>query len=279
MIPSLLLACCLASEIRASLTPTPREVAVGEPVRWRLEIVGAPDTQFEIEEREAPPLWVVLEKPEQQQRPDGLSIEWQLLALEAGEHTWPAPNIRWSQLGASGTVLCESTPLVVRAELGEQEDAPRELRQELPGPTPASSVFWPWVGAGAALLTLSAGALYFQRRSRRRVELPVLSAGEQAERWRSQVHAGELDARTSLFQLTRLVRQTLDARAGQDLAALTDEQWVEKAQLQPEQRTALSAWLGALEAIKYAGSEPTRFALDEHFAQAQAWLRQPEVAA
>lgn len=279
MISSLLLACCLASEIRASLTPTPREVAVGEPVLWKLEIAGAADTQFEVEEREAPPLWVALERPQQLRRADGLSMEWKLMALEAGEHTWPAPNIRWSQAGASGTVVCESTALVVRAELAAQEDAPRELRQELHSAPAVSSSSWPLAGAAAALVALGAGAIYWKRRSRRRVEIPVLSAWEQAERWRAQVHAGELDARTSLFQLTRLVRQTLDARTGQPLAALTDEQWVGNAQLEPNQRAALAAWLRALEAIKYAGSEPTRFALDEHFAQAQTWLREPEVAA
>ena len=266
----------LAASAELPVLVSSAEVQIGEPIVCSVELVlmeGAPFTLAD-EVMEPGRAWIVLEQPKIRQVPGGArTLTWRVLALEPEPGPLPTPTL----VGAGAALGLVAPAITVAPALLEGEDAPRPARGFHLPPVRAELVStrkW-WIVAllGAALL----GALWWRRARRRRPELIAEpSLNERLESLGAGV-AGEGPLLIAWHgELTRILR----AAHSEDHAGWSDEEWIERAALDDEQREELRELLAVCAAVKYAGSRPTRFAVEETLERARALVsRAAEVAA
>jgi hypothetical protein len=281
---------CLAAQDpapRATLAVEPRALQVGQPATLVLEVQRPERLAVELPALEpgVHASWVVtealgVERSRDPARP-GLVVErarWRAFALEGGAEL-PALEIAWKEGEAAARARAEvvAAPSVAHA-LDEGEDAARPVTGW------REPVAWTAgvrrLGLGLAALGLAAialGAWLGLRRRRRRARAaipadPIAQLAQLEARWRAEPAAG----RARLYELTHLVRAAVDAHAGRERAALDDAAWIEAARGDPDlgegRHESVRALLARCERFKYAGEEPTRFAVDESLAAARALL-------
>ncbi len=274
------------AELRARFALSPVEVEVGEPFQLNLLVdhpsaVGVFDLQ--LKPLELDPSWVLLDASRDTAKASsdepGRSVttwHWRIVSLEPGERRLLPELTSLVEDERVGAVDLSSTSIQVHSVLAESEDQPRALRG-----LPAGFGDWTeeapnaWQRAWPILLGLGLSALaaWLWRRLRK----PAMARGEELlvplaelEVLRAQPVLQAADLRQRHFDLTRLVRRGVDEKLGVSRAGLTDDEWLSAveggllgyqslADLLPELRD----FLGAAEAVKYAGEQPSEWALEE----------------
>ena len=269
--------------VRVELGVEPARVVVGDTVELTVLLHHAPGAELSLSADAFDYSWVVLDRAGSLTRPsaDGggavTTHRWTITSLEAGTRELPVPSVH----DASGTAVAVAVgplpTLEVGAVLGTNEDAPRPIVgfQE---PEAADTGF-PWGWAALPLLLVVALAAWVAHRRRDRLadaapratpdqRLAALEARDLDE----PEHA-ELGADVHR-ELTQLVREHFDLRAGATRVSSTDEEWLELAagELTEQQRTRLTDLFIESRAVKYGGACPTHWALQESVAAARAVL-------
>jgi hypothetical protein len=267
--------------IRARLECVPAEARIGEPLEWNLTIEAPDDTSVRVPDKAPVPdaTWVslgdrrVVREPGVARGSWVTRASWRVLSLEPGTRTLPEVQIECTQAGATKKVTAAAGEVAIQTELAADENAPRALKGFRPPPDDVRATHWPWIAAAAALLGLA--ALWVVRRLRRTRAAPVRSATP-LERLSelARAMAAEPDAgRAVTYDLSRLVRESIDAFVREPRAALTDRDWILR--VENDERVPLGVRrasvriLGESEQVKYAQRVPTRFAVDEMLRDAQ----------
>ncbi len=273
----------------------PKEVLVGEPFALVLELFHSPEEEiFELLEgdRGLDDTWCVVDRSAEPPRIDPQSSERRLsravlrvASLEPGVRDL-APVLS-SSLGDPRVrrIDCGEAVVDVQSVLAEGEDAPRPLRglpQGFGQQEAAGTARWRWILAASAALVLGLlVALGLRRRRKRRRAsaqardpLELLTELEH----RPAVEAGTLRERH--FELSALVRRTIDQRLARDLAGLTDEEWLSelRAVFPPAVAADLEALFARAEQVKYGGAVPSPWATAEAFERARRALQALPVA-
>jgi MYXO-CTERM domain-containing protein len=130
----------------------------------------------------------------------------------------------------------------------------------------------PWLFLVGGLAVLALWSL--RRRPVKQAEIqPSLSS--RLEQLRSEVDGDALRVAALHSELTHLLR----AAYGDDSSGWSDEEWVERAELNESQRADLRGVFSSCAEVKYGGARPTRFAVEEILERAQALISQSEEVA
>ncbi len=264
------------------------EIEIGEPVTWTLDVEHDAAASVNVLDSFAlDRAWVLIDPPTRLRGADPARpgrvhtlVSFRALALEPGELAPVISGIDLATGGERAPIVPAATPTRVRAALGEGEDAPRALHGLRPIPTIAEpSLRWRQLAVLAGVVVL---ALIVWRLARRRrkplVVAPPTPLAQLDALARSLANPDGVDGRerVAVYELSRLLRGSVDAFLSVDRAALTDAEWSES--IQNDERVPLGVrntcvrLLARAETIKYALAAPTRFALDELFADARSAL-------
>jgi hypothetical protein len=262
--------------ITATLRAEPAEVEVGQPMRWILEVEHPPGAAVRLPDVDPIPddSWVLLEPRRVVRVPGGASettrATWSVLSLEPGERALPAIAVQVEADGVARSIEPDAPAVAVRSALAAGEDAPRPIRgfHAAPGTGPGRRLA---IAIGALVLLLAAALLVLRRRARRKpaaARAPT-SLERLAELARSSTAAIAEDpaaGRAAIYALTRLLRESVDRRLGEDKAALVDVDWAalreSDERLPSGSRGSIARILREAEPVKYAQHAPTRFALE-----------------
>ncbi len=270
-------------------------VQIGDTLRWRVvvddpEHVGATlDDAAAFQASDALGLaWAVLEGPAPFDLPGAdLALEWLLLPLESGTQSVPPLAVTFTN-GARATVP-EASVEVVPALLQEEDEA-----RPLPGFREVASrhVGSPAGALLAAVLLLALPLAFYALRLRRGAAAGGGTATHNPTA-EDQLHAlfaeatdraaagGTADGGSpaqTLARLGPLVRRVVDQRDGVSRASLTDAEWSDALGARDAERPGpdqVAALVGAVKAssdVRFAGAEPTPFALRESLDAVQAAL-------
>lgn len=289
---ALLLALLPCLDASARWRVEPAAVEVGEPFQLVLELeheAGEALTALVSGELALGDSWLVFGPAESRREGQArreTRLVWQVASLEPGERSL-AEELSAFALGPAVTRIQTGEARVsVTGVLAEGEDAPRALvggDGEL-GAAPETPGF-PWAILAGALTVLAAPLVFlWLRRRRARVAPSVLRTPEERlAELAARAAAGE--GREGCYALTRLLREHTDRFRKKDRAALTDEEWLAEVGASLEvPKGALEELGGVFERaarVKYAGEEPSPWALEETFARARRALTGlgPEVRA
>jgi len=283
---ALLLAAAQASSVSHAARVEPAAAAVGEPIEVVCDVEHPPAVRPRALEPELDPSapFVFLDA-----RREPLSagadksatrLVWRFAGLEPGSAAPPAVEYAWREAGGERRASVSAPAVELKGVLAEGEDAPRPLLsfrappEEAPAPSLLSALLPPLAGGAAALALLAAAFLVRRARLRRRA--PALVPYDPAARL-AELRAVAAGGRARHYELTRLVREAFDRRAGLDLRGLTDEEWAgalaRRGDLAPEARDAAAGLLAGARGPKYAGERPTEYREREAFERALAALR------
>jgi len=266
---------------RATLEVAPASVTVGDPVELVVHLQHAPGARYELSTESFDYAWVVLDHGGRataaQDGVETTTYRLSIAALEAGEHELPAPVFRDANATAVQVEVVPGAPLEVAGVLASTEDAPRPIVGFPEPPASASSFAWWWLAVPLA----AALAIGWWLRRRRRRAVPAPAAGPSPRERLQALEARDLEvddepglAAEVHFELTHLLREHFDARAGKSRASATDEEWLAAAapELGEAERTALRDLFAASREFKYGGAAATHWALRESLAAARAIL-------
>jgi len=265
-------------EVVARLRAEPAEVEVGEPCSLVLEVdhpagssVGLPDSDPLPDDS-----WVLLE-PRHVVRGARTIATWRVLSLEPGERQLPSIQVDVAEAGGVRKIDVAAGTLSVRSALEAGEDAPRPIRGFRPAPENPAAGRGRLVLLGGLLLAVLAAAFHFRRRAKRK---PVPAAVPTAlDRLAGLLKCCAEDPESSrrvVYDLSRLLRGSVDAFLRDSRVALADPEW--SARIEPDERVPLgvrrsiAGILRDSQRIKYALHAPTRFALETMFADARSAL-------
>jgi hypothetical protein len=276
---SLLLAALCGGEASARWVLTPAEAQIGQPLECRLEIRAAAGSAVLLPDKDPPlaPGWVLLE-PRRVLRSErggelAIDLSWKLFALEPGTQAPFALEIPVENGSGRVTLQPAAAELHVLPALQEGEDAPRPQKGFLPPPETAPAHTW----IGWALLGLLVGGALVLLFYRRKPTTAVVAGPlERLARLEQGFAAEQARGRETVFALTHLVRERIDAQLATPRAALPDEDWLrivaDDARLSPAVREAARRLLGRAGEIKYALATPSRFLIEELCADARLAL-------
>jgi hypothetical protein len=265
---------------RATVVLEPAEVVIGQPVEFRLEVphaadrpVGLRDLELGLDES-----WVVLSGPRVLTRAEGEGAvtegRWELMSLEPGERVLGELGV---PLGDGSTMAVTPASLSVLGELAADEDEPRPMPAFHTLPERTSPVRPRHLGLGMLVILLAgSGWLFVRRRNRSQTSLEP----DELERFLGldREHAGDAEAvRALMFELAAVLRAAGERDVPGSWAGLSDEEWLaaleESGQHSIEVTDELGGLLVECESIKFAGSRPTRFAVEEILSRAESLLR------
>jgi hypothetical protein len=264
-------------EVVARLRAEPAEVQVGEPCRLVLEVERPAGATVRLPDVDPVPddSWVVLDgRKLERSEPTRLVASWRVMSLEAGERNLATLSV--DEVTPEGTrkVEVQADPLRVLPALAAGEDAPRPMRAFRDAPPNAAAGRGRLVLAGLAALVAAAVAIALWRRAKRR-KAPVAepTALDRLLVLEKRVADDPNSARGIVYDLSRLLRGSVDAFLAEDEASLVDAEWA--ARIEADERVPLGVRRSAAkllhdsEKIKYALHAPTRFALQEMLASAR----------
>lgn len=280
MIAGLLVLASLFSptQVVARLRAEPVEVEVGEPCSLILEVEHPGGVSVKLPETDPIPddSWVLLE-PRRVSRAGQTIATWRVLSLETGERKLPSIQVDVVEAGGVRKIDVEAGTLTVRSALAAGEDAPRPMRGFRPPPAGAAAGRGRLLLAGGVLLAVLAAAFLLWRRARRKpVPVPAPTALDRLAVLGAAVAEDPEASRRAVYQLCRLLRESVDGFLGEDRAALPDSEW--SARTEPDERVPLGvrrSIAGVLrdsERIKYALHAPTRFAFEKLLADSKSAL-------
>jgi hypothetical protein len=289
---AILLACAIApcaqapqgdavSAIRARLECAPAEARIGEPIEWDLTIEAPDDTSVRIPDKAPLPdaTWVslgdrrVVREPGVARASSVTRASWRVLSLEPGTRKLPEVQIECTQAGATKKVTAAAGEVAIQTELAAGENAPRALKGFRPPPDDARATNWPRIAAAAVLLALAALGVWRRLRRTRAAPAPSATSLERLSELARAMAADPDAGRAVTYDLSRLVRESIDAFVREPRAALTDRDWILR--VENDERVLLGVRrasvriLGESEQVKYAQRVPTRFAVDEMLRDAQ----------
>lgn len=277
MIAALLLAFAETARVRWETTPS--RAAVGEPIVVSLVVEHPAGARASLPQGwlDGELSWALAapERLEAASTPGATRWRVELASLEAGERELPQVQAL-VELGDGTKAELEqvATKVQFAAELLEGEDAPRAPRDFRPAEPESAGWSWPWIAAGGALL-VAAGALagYLLRGRRREVEAPPSVAARIASLGSRNLDDAQV-VREVHYELTALVRERLDERDGVVRRALTDEEWLARAEasLPAEATQELGELFRSARALKYGGAKATAWAVRDNLARAQRAL-------
>lgn len=195
----------------------------------------------------------------------------ELASLEAGERELPQVAIEVElPSGAKAELEHVARSLRFRPALFDGEDAPREPRDFRPAEPEEAAASWvTYALAGLALMATGVVVGWLLRRRREPMAPPPSAAARLAELGTRKLDDPAI-VRELYYDLSRLVRSELDARASRRREAMTDEEWLASARgaLDAAASTALEELLLACRGAKYAAARPTEWAVREDLARA-----------
>lgn len=276
----------LLFQVVATLRAEPPEVQVGEPCRLVLEVDRPEGATVRLPEGSPVPddSWVVLDARKlERSEPTRLVASWKVMSLEAGERSLATLQVDVEGKDGTRKVEVAADPIRVLPALAEGEDAPRPMRGFRDAPASGAGRGRLVLVGLAALLAIVA-ALYVRRRARRKAApVPAPTALDRLDALRKRIADDPEAARAIVYDLSSLLRGSVDSRLGEDRASLVDADW--SARIETDERVPLGVRrttakiLRDSERIKYALHAPTRFALEEMLADARNALEAQEQAA
>lgn len=274
---------------RATLVPEPASVEIGEPVEWMLDVVHPKKLRVgfpakDAEDRRFAPLSERTVARAADPNDDALVhtiARWTTMALEPGDLAPPPLALELTGGAATETLVVNGLPVHVAGALAEGEDAPRPLLglREL-SPERAAQLEparrAPLVLAGlGALLVAALGVFLVRRRAKPTLPsepTPLARLDAIAAAFAADPESG----RARVYELSRLLRGSVDGFLGVERSGRTDDDWaraVEADERVPAGvRSACGRLLASAERVKYAQETPTRFAVDEFLRDARAVL-------
>lgn len=282
----------LAQEIRARLEVEPAHVEIGQPMTWTLVVEHPNDTEIVLPKLDDLPRgWMLLDTlgVRRERAPSGIGNitrgTWRVAALEGGELVPPALKVEWNRRGSTGgepgrdpgkdkgSIEATAPTIPVAHALSDGEDAARPSKGFRPTPAFAeqrSKTAW----IALYLVVVSGlGFLAWRRRGRKPAPAAMPAPLELLVAIEARAKAEPERSREAVYDLTALLRSAIDAFLSERSSALTDAAWM--ARIQPDERvpagvrSASARILANAESAKYARIAPSRFALDEMFADAR----------
>lgn len=259
--------------VTATCRLTPEHAEIGQPLFLSCELVHPSEARLRVDElQDLGELWLLLEERRVRTRPiegrPGFSMteaRWSLCALDVGEHELLAGSADYEWEGIPRRVEACSVSVLVNGALAEGEDAPRPtigFREPPPETEPPTQIFYLLL----AFFAVGAAGLTWGLTRRRRRPPPPAPPGP-----RERLAALRADDEEGLpelyYTLSGAVREAIDRRCGQNLAACTDEEWVERISasevLSTEELDRATELLRGCERVKYGAELPTRWAAAE----------------
>jgi hypothetical protein len=281
-----MIAAVLLLQVVATLKAEPAEVQVGEPVRLVLEVERPAGATVRLPDVDPVPddSWVVLEgKKLERSDPTRVVASWRVMSLEAGDRKLATLSVDAETPDGTRKIEVQSDPIHVLPALAENEDAPRPMRDFRDAPPNAAAGRGRLVLLGLAALVAAAIALAIRRRAKRRVlPAPAPTAVDGLALLEKRVADDPESARGIVYDLSRLLRGSVDAFLAEDKASLVDADWASTIEADERVplgvRRASAKLLRDSERIKYALQAPTRFALQEMLASARNALEALQAA-
>jgi hypothetical protein len=267
----------LLLQVSAVLRAEPAEVQVGEPCRLVLEVDRPAGTNVRLPDVDPVPddSWVVLEPRKlERSEPTRVVASWKVLSLEAGDRELAKFSVDEETPEGTRKIDVQAAAIHVLPALAEGEDAPRPMRDFRDAPPNAAARRGRLVLLGIAALVAAALAFALVRRARKK-QVPVAepTALDRLALLEKRVADDPESAREIVYDLSRLLRVSVDRYLAEDQASLVDADWA--AAIEAEERVPLGVrrstakLLRDSERIKYALQSPTRFALQEMLATAR----------
>ena len=269
-----------AQVLRASVVLEPTQVVIGQQLEFRLEVPHASNRPVSLRHLELglDDSWVVLSGPQVVTRSAGGGAvtegRWELMSLEPGTRVLGELGI---PLMDGSTMAVTPATLSVLGELIADEDQPRPMPAfhtvlERTSPVRPRHL-------GLALLTilmLGSGWLFVRRLHRSQIPCQP----DELERFLGldREQAGDVEAaRALMFELAAVLRSAGERNVPGSWAGLSDEEWLTALERSEQHSTLVTEELGGLlaecETIKFAGSRPTRFAVEDILSRAERLLR------
>ena len=275
MIAALFLAWAELARVRWEAAPA--RAGVGEPIVVSLVVEHPEGARASLPQEwlDAELSWALVAPGRLDATSTPQATRWrvELASLEPGERELPQGPVQVELAGGTKAEL-EQVPTMVAfaGELLEGEDAPRAPRDFRPAAPEDAGWSWPWVAAGGALL-VAVGALagWLLRGRRRESEAPPSVAARIAALGQRNLDDAQV-VREVHYELTALVREELDRRAGVVRRALTDDEWLARSQLTTEVAQELGELFGSARSLKYGGAKATAWAVRDNLARAQRAL-------
>ncbi len=275
--------------VRVEASAEPRDVTIGEPVRYVVEVTTAPDTEVRI-----PVLagsignFTIVDFGELEPRRDGGATTvgrwYSLTTFDTGDFLIPAPAVDYRRPGEPMITLTGNEVLVgVESLLAADPDATdiRDIK-------PPEEIPFDWtpylILAGMILvaLLLVGALLAWWRRPRRARSVPRRAAHdvafEELERLRALglVDAGKIP--DFYVGLTRIVRSYLEDGLHLRAPEMTTEEFLaaagEDPRLTAQQRRLLGEFLSQADLVKFARFVPTPRDCDAAFAAARRFVEE-----
>lgn len=281
-------------EVVVDLSCTPTEVEIGQPVTWTL-IVEHPlegSVRVSRDELESPfaaledgrQLWVELADRRRTIGPIGearrrTTFEWTVCALDSGEQSLEGLRVDVDLPERLVSRAVEGAMLLVRSELGDGEDTPRPMAGFRPPPPGVDARTRRWLLPALVLFAVGVLAIVVRRRRKAPVVLPERDGPLDELDALAESLTDEPGAAAELgYDLSHLLRRTADETLGERQSPLTDLEWAARIEdderLPATLRGPLARLLRDLEPLKYAGSNPTRFALKDLVERARGPLEE-----
>jgi hypothetical protein len=267
----------LPAQVVATLRAEPAEVQVGEPCRLVLEVVRPAGAKVRLPDVDpvADDSWVVLEPRKlERSEPTRIVASWMVLSLEAGDRELAKLSIDEETPEGTRKVDVQAAAIHVLPALAQGEDAPRPMREFRDAPPNAAA------GRGRlalfAIAAIVAAAIALALRRRAKQKQPPAAAPTTLDRLavlEKRVADDPESARGIVYDLSRLLRGSVDVFLAEDRASLVDAEWA--AAIEADERVPLGVRRAAAkllrdsERIKYALQSPTRFALQDMLASAR----------
>lgn len=265
---------------RATVVLEPKQVVIGQPLEFRLEVPHGSHGPVSLRTLELglDDSWVVLSGPRVLTRAvDGGAVtegRWELMSLEPGTRVLGELGI---PLTDGSTMAVTPASLSVLGELAEDEDQPRPMPAFHQVPERTSPVRPRHLGwALLAMLLVGSGWMFARRRHRSQ----VAQQPDELERFlgldRGRVGDVEAD-RALMFELASVLRAAGERDVPGSWAGLSDAEWLAALERSDQHSSDVTRELRGLlaecEAIKFAGLAPTRFAVEEILSRAEGLLR------
>ena len=261
--------------VEATTSLVPETAEIGEPLELVLDLVHPSSIRVRLDAELLEPgdgcdpldERRVVTRPIAEQPGRSLTrARWSVCALEPGEHDLRPGGVEYEWGGTRQRIEAPPARVTIRHALADGEDAPRapigfrEPPEERE--SPIDRLFWIGGLVLAGLLALVAWRVL----RRRSAPTPVGPPGP-AERLAVLRTDDPEKLRELYYELSAVVREALDALAGEPLRGCTDAEWIERrsrANGIPRERLERAAeLLSACERVKYGAEVPTRWAVDE----------------
>ncbi len=276
----------LRPQVVAVLRAEPPQAQVGEPIRLVLEVERPAGATVRLPDVDPIPddSWVVLDgKKLERSDPTRVVASWRVMSLEAGDRKLATLSVDEETPEGTRKIEVQSDAIHVLPALAEGEDAPRAMRDFRDAPPNAAGRGRLALLAIAAVVVLAI-ALAIRRRAKRRKVVPVAEAValDRLALLEKRVADDPESARGTVYDLSRLLRGSVDAFLAEDKASLVDADWATAIEADERVplgvRRASAKLLHDSERIKYALQSPTRFALQDMLASARNALEALQAA-